>query len=211
MKIIVSSHVEPDRKGGLAYLINYASSTADLPIIHHLMFGEKATNKLLRFFKKRSLLNNNAIGLHVHGHQTSEAIDEFKKTFGMIPESISFGHWQAFPDDLKKVTKNGVKYNLSHAGYRNNEKYFIKAAFKSGLLRNIPVSCDPKHPINPLTTHMHFLFFLVLVFLFSPTQKTLHFSFHSYDLNNSIMSRIRFSVFSRVIKLFGTTNLNEAN
>lgn len=186
--LLIVCHVEPRKPDGdVDYLRGFFAEVKKLnkPVILLLMVGERAGDRILKLVKNNPDLIPSCcqIGLHVHSHQTAQAIKLYQKILGQGPKLISFGHWSYTDQDLEIASRFGVKYDLSYAAYRHKRKYFVKERFKTHGLMEIPVCCNPKYPLDPFYTKYNFLlhFILVLFPLFS--SKTLHFAFHSYDWN----------------------------
>lgn len=190
VKILFTCHVEPDRlTGDIDYLKNFLIDLNQInqPVLLLLMVGDSAKSNILNFFRINKLTPKKCrLGLHIHGHAVRQGINLYQKSFQSIPRDISFGHWQYVSKDISTASKMGVKADYSFAAYRHDEKYFFKEEFKDNDLKERPVCCNPKYPVNPFYgVYNLFIFFLLVTFYFF-SNRTLHFSFHSFDWNKKL-------------------------
>jgi hypothetical protein len=154
------------------------------PIHLHLLSGDKGAAEIFDYYKSEIVGKKSnwlSLGIHVHSHKTRLAVKEFKKVFGILPKEISFGHWSYDLEDLKTARKLGVKRDYSWVARKKGERFFVKDPFTKNRMSIIPVACDPLLPVNPFTSWRHFIIFFLLIAGYYFSDRTLHFSFHSYD------------------------------
>lgn len=186
VKILFTCHVEPQRQtSGLDYLNNFLKEISLLgkPVQLHLTVGENAGDRVLIFFKQNMSLvpRDCLLGLHVHGGNSKTASQKYFSIINTRPKIISYGHWSFSAQDINDAASLGVTKDYSWVARKKGERFFVKDPFHYYGVTEYPVVCDPWLPVNPFTSWFHFcLYFLIIArYLFS--QKTLHFSFHSFD------------------------------
>lgn len=183
VKILFSCHVEPDRKStDVNYLESFADNLARLrrPVLFQFMVGEAAADRVLKIFRHKSYPNFE-FGLHIHGRKIKESVEIYKKVMGKKPDNISFGHWSFEDKHIKQAASLGVEYDLSYSAGKKEQRFFHMDTFNYFGLKEIPVVCDPKYPVNPFTSKFHFFLFFLIITWYLFSNKTLHFSFHSFD------------------------------
>jgi len=154
------------------------------------MVGDDIKNEILDLIKDRKF--DFSFGLHPHKVELNKAIAICTKSLGLKPKFISFGHWDYTDEMLSICAKNDIEIDFSYSAYKKNDTYFFKQPFDAAGIKEYPVACDPRIPINPLTSYYHFFLAMVLITLLSFSNKMLHLTFHSYDLiEQGITAKVR--------------------